>query len=115
MMQVEALGLAHGDAQARLVDGGLSVRQLEILNWATLGKSNSDIAVITGMSKRAVAYHMSEILRKLKVASRTQAVALIAGGAATARRLRPLHLGACLKRKGMDLAIRPLFSSPWAR
>ena len=52
----------------------LSGKQLEILHWAREGKSNRDIATIMGLSKRAIDYHMSEILRKLGVASRAQAI-----------------------------------------
>ena len=78
MMKAECLGLSSGnDNSARLGDADLSGRQLEILHWAAQGKSNGDIAVIVGQSKRAVDWHMSEILRKLKVASRAQAVALL--------------------------------------
>ena len=54
----------------------LSGKQLEILHWARQGKSNRDIATIMGLSKRAIDYHMSEILRKLGVASRAQAIVL---------------------------------------
>lgn len=59
-----------------LADAGLSARQNEILQWAAKGKSNTDIATITGLSKRAVEWHMREILRKLNVASRSQAAVL---------------------------------------
>jgi DNA-binding CsgD family transcriptional regulator len=79
MMKAESLGLCIDDAQARLVDADLSVRQVEVLSWAAQGKSNADIGVITGQSCRAVDYHMREILRKLKVSSRAQAVALASG------------------------------------
>jgi DNA-binding CsgD family transcriptional regulator len=53
----------------------LSTVQAEILKWASEGKSNRDIADIMSLSKRGVDYHMSEILRKLGVVSRTQAIA----------------------------------------
>jgi len=76
MMRAECLGLCADDTAARLGEAGLSARQIEILHWAAQGKSNGDIAAIVGQSKRAVDWHMSEILRKLKVASRSQAVAL---------------------------------------
>lgn len=78
MMKAALLGIARDDSQAALLDADLSSRQVEILQWAARGKSNTDIAVITGQSKRAVDYHVSEILRKLKVSSRAQAVALTA-------------------------------------
>lgn len=56
----------------------LSAEQREILRWVAQGKSNADIAQILGHSKRAVDYHIAQILRKLGVASRTQAAALLA-------------------------------------
>lgn len=78
MMKAALLGISRDGRHAALLDADLSCRQLEILQWAARGKSNTDIAVITGQSKRAVDYHVSEILRKLKVSSRAQAVALTA-------------------------------------
>lgn len=54
----------------------LTELQLEILDWASKGKSNGDIAIITSRTRRVINYHMSEILRKMAVASRGQAIAL---------------------------------------
>lgn len=56
----------------------LSTIQLNYLRWAAEGKSSADIAVITGASRRAIEYHFTEILRKLSVSSRAQAVAWLA-------------------------------------
>lgn len=56
----------------------LTAQQIEILKWAGEGKSNSTIAVIMGLSKAGVDYHFRAIISKLGVASRTQAVAIIA-------------------------------------
>lgn len=64
------------ERNSRLLELGLTERQVEILTWAAKGKSNGDIATILSQSRRAVDYHMSEILRKLGVTSRAQAVAL---------------------------------------
>lgn len=58
----------------------LTPQQLEILRWAAEGKSNTDIAAITAQSERAVRHHISEVLRKLGVATRSQAVALLSAG-----------------------------------
>lgn len=52
--------------------------QYEILAWAAQGKSNAVIAAIMNASVRTISYHMSEILRKLDVSSRGQAIALLA-------------------------------------
>lgn len=75
--KAEMLGLcpeiSADQAQTRM---RLSPRQQEILKWVSEGKSNSDIAVIMGLTERAVRFHVSELLRKLGVASRSQASAL---------------------------------------
>lgn len=55
----------------------LSPVQTEILKWAAQGKSNTDIATILATSRRAVAYHFGQILEKLGVASRSQAIAVM--------------------------------------
>ncbi len=57
----------------------LTDEQKAILYWASQGKSNRDIADILGRSKRSVDYHMSEILKKLGVSTRTQAIILHSG------------------------------------
>jgi LuxR family transcriptional regulator len=78
MLRAEALGLIKANQPSTIGNALLDVltaQQVEILEWARQGKSNGDIALITGRSKRGVAYHMSEILRKLDVSTRTQAVA----------------------------------------
>ena len=80
-LKAEALGLcAEGPAPdsplARLTD-----KQREILVWATQGKSTGDIAAIMGVKDRTVKYHFDEILRKLQVRTRTQAVAMFAKAA----------------------------------
>lgn len=56
----------------------LSARQREILKWIVLGKSNTDIATICGLTRRNVDYHVCTILRLLDAASRSQAAAIYA-------------------------------------
>ncbi|KQW29312.1 hypothetical protein ASE36_12780 [Rhizobium sp. Root274] len=74
--------LLAAEAAPRITDDPrlelLSAEQREILRWITQGKSNADISLILGHSKRAVDYHVAQILRKLGVATRTQAAALLA-------------------------------------
>lgn len=62
----------------------LTAQQLDLLTWAAAGKSNTDIATITGLSRRGVEYHMEQILKKLGVASKAQAAVLL--GQYTAQR-----------------------------
>lgn len=59
----------------------LSAQQLEILKWASEGKSNAAIAIILGLSKAGVDYHVRAIIGKLGVASRTQAALMLKNGA----------------------------------
>lgn len=51
----------------------LSPREMEILRYVTLGKSNQEIAFALGISHQTVKNHMTSILRKLDVQDRTQA------------------------------------------
>lgn len=61
--------LDHEDAGA-----ALTVRQLDVLRLMGAGKSNKEIARDLGISQETVKVHISAILRKLNVTSRTQAV-----------------------------------------
>jgi DNA-binding CsgD family transcriptional regulator len=53
----------------------LTGRELEILHWVYEGKSNMEIGMILGISGLTVKNHVQNILRKLNVQNRTQAVA----------------------------------------
>lgn len=63
----EAAGTAAADV--------LTEREDEVLQWVKLGKSNSEIAQILGISPLTVKNHIQKILRKLNVQNRAQAVA----------------------------------------
>jgi DNA-binding CsgD family transcriptional regulator len=52
----------------------LSPRELEVLKWLKLGKTSWDISVILNISERTVNYHVNNIVQKLGVSSRLQAV-----------------------------------------
>ena len=54
---------------------GLSMRQLEILSWIKMGKTNAEIASILEISLYTVKNHLQNIFRKLGVYNRLQAVA----------------------------------------
>ncbi len=56
----------------------LSFREKEVLTWLKQGKSSWDISVILGISERTVNYHVYNIMAKLDVSKRTQAVAVAA-------------------------------------
>jgi DNA-binding CsgD family transcriptional regulator len=52
----------------------LSPREREVLKWLRLGKTSWDISVILRISERTVNYHVNNILKKLDVTNRLQAV-----------------------------------------
>lgn len=64
------------DAMTRLRE--LSPQQLAVLEYIRAGLQNKQIAHELGIAETTVKAHVSEILRKLKVLSRTQAVVEVA-------------------------------------
>jgi len=56
----------------------ISSREKEVLNWLKQGKSSWEISVILGISERTVNFHVYNIMGKLGVANRPQAVAAAA-------------------------------------
>jgi transcriptional regulator EpsA len=64
-------------ASARSSPAGASLltpRELEILRWISIGKSNFEVGAILNISPLTVKNHVQKILRKLNVVNRTQAV-----------------------------------------
>lgn len=57
----------------------LTGREAEVLLWLARGKSNSEIAIILGISPRTINKHLEQVYRKLNVENRT-AAAVIAKG-----------------------------------
>lgn len=53
---------------------GLSKREIEIMNWVRIGKTNLEIAAILGTSVFAIKNHLQHIFKALNVATRMQAV-----------------------------------------
>lgn len=54
--------------------GPLSGRELEVMQWVRMGKTNSEIAMILNLSTFTVKNHMRRIYKKLDVLNRAQAV-----------------------------------------
>jgi DNA-binding NarL/FixJ family response regulator len=52
---------------------GLTAREAEVMLWVAQGKTNSDVAVILGMSEKTVKIHLGHIYEKLNVETRTAA------------------------------------------
>ncbi|QQN29072.1 helix-turn-helix transcriptional regulator [Pseudomonas syringae group genomosp. 3] len=53
---------------------GLTLRELEVLQWARDGKTAWEISIIRDVSESTVKYHLKTIYSKLGVANRAQAV-----------------------------------------
>jgi DNA-binding CsgD family transcriptional regulator len=73
----ESLGAAPDAGCLDGVDGsgGLTPRELEVLRLVAAGKSNRDIAATLVISERTVERHMSNILARLAITSRSAAIA----------------------------------------
>ncbi len=56
---------------------GLTLRQIEILQWVAHGKTNAEIALILGISYRTVQKHLENCFRILGVENRMAAVACV--------------------------------------
>jgi transcriptional regulator EpsA len=57
----------------KIEDYGLSITEMEIMNWTKLGKTPSEIAAISKMTAFTVKNHLRNILKKLNAYSRIQA------------------------------------------
>jgi DNA-binding NarL/FixJ family response regulator len=53
--------------------GELTARELEVLRLLAAGRANKEVAAELGISERTARTHVSNILRKLGLSSRTQA------------------------------------------
>jgi DNA-binding NarL/FixJ family response regulator len=68
----------EGRGEARPADGGLAdtltPRELEVLGLVQLGRSNREVAEVLFISRGTVKRHIENIMAKLGVSDRTQAV-----------------------------------------
>ena len=58
----------------RITDSKLTNREIEVLHLLTEGKSNQDIGSMLKITEGTVKFHVNNILSKLRVGDRTQAV-----------------------------------------
>jgi DNA-binding NarL/FixJ family response regulator len=68
--------LSRGIQRAPSCKSSLTQRETEVLHLVAEGMSNKEIAVALNLSVRTVKAHVSNVLRKLQVADRTQAAVL---------------------------------------
>ncbi|MCE4555824.1 helix-turn-helix transcriptional regulator [Roseateles cellulosilyticus] len=52
----------------------LTKRELDVLSWTAQGKTAWEVSVILGMSEKTVNFHLGNVMRKLEVNSKHQAV-----------------------------------------
>jgi DNA-binding CsgD family transcriptional regulator len=62
------------DPRYRPTENVMTVRQIECLRWATLGKTDYEIGIILGCSHSGVRYHMSRACVSLGAINRAQSV-----------------------------------------
>lgn len=55
----------------------LSAREIECMKWVAAGKTNWEIGRLLGISKSTVHFHIERVKSKLRMSSRTEAVALL--------------------------------------
>src|SRR5438093_9660405 len=72
--QLQQRRAERGAAEKSHGQSVLTVRELDILKWIYLGKSNFEIGAILKISPLTVKNHVQKILRKLNVVNRTQAI-----------------------------------------
>lgn len=70
---IEQIQASSGEQNA--LPWGLSDREMEIMHWVCMGKTNSEIGQILDISFFTVKNHLQRIFRKLDVLNRAQAVA----------------------------------------
>jgi DNA-binding NarL/FixJ family response regulator len=70
--------VARNEVWSKSVD--LNDREVQSLTWSARGKTSTEIAVILGVSKRTVDFHIENACRKLKVATRIEAAVKASSG-----------------------------------
>ena len=53
---------------------GLTHRELEIVKQVSVGATNKEIAIALGIREKTVKFHMTNIMEKLQVRNRVEAV-----------------------------------------
>jgi DNA-binding CsgD family transcriptional regulator len=54
----------------------ISTREIHCLKWAARGNTAAEISAIMFISEATVVFHLNNLIRKLKVNNRTQAIAV---------------------------------------
>jgi len=70
--------VARNEVWSKSVD--LNDREVQSLTWSARGKTSAEIAVILGLSKRTIDFHIENACRKLNVATRIEAAVKASSG-----------------------------------
>ena len=70
-------GAFFAHRQPGVSDDDLTRRELEILQWIAMGKTNSEIGSIIELSLYTIKNHVQRIFKKLNVSNRAQAIAVL--------------------------------------
>jgi DNA-binding CsgD family transcriptional regulator len=68
------VGLLNVENKFALRLAGLSAREKEIAKWVGLGRTNGEIAGLSGLSENTVKHHLTKIFAKLAVETRAQLI-----------------------------------------
>jgi DNA-binding response OmpR family regulator/DNA-binding CsgD family transcriptional regulator len=68
---------AEWDLESVRQNLGLTFREVEILMWVSMGKTNKEIGIILGSSPRTINKHLEHIFEKLGVGTRAAAVSTV--------------------------------------
>lgn len=87
LRQVAHLPIQHGDSEPVIATpvepegpSGLSQREIEIMDWVRIGKTNYEVGMILNISAFTVKNHLQRIFKKLDVTNRAQAVERLGRG-----------------------------------
>jgi DNA-binding response OmpR family regulator len=78
IIRARLAGVARNDIWPKLTH--LNDREAEILTWAARGKTSAQIAVMLGLAKRTIDFHLDNARAKLGARTRTEAVVKAAIG-----------------------------------
>lgn len=75
IQHIEPVDTSEAERVSAIKSYNLSMRELEIIDWVKLGKTDSEIAMILYISQNTVKSHLKHVFEKLNVTRRAQAVA----------------------------------------
>lgn len=75
--ELEPYGRTNTHESSSLELAGLTLREIEILDWVRCGKTNIEIGMILDISAFTVKNHLQRIFRKMNVSNRAHAVSVM--------------------------------------